>query len=60
MRSPTQPSESDGRKATRAAGVKLAADRIGALFDATAREGGVKPGRKGLRAMLRALTGASG
>lgn len=44
----------------RAAGVKLAADRIGALFDATAREGGVKPGRKGLRAMLRALTGASG
>lgn len=40
----------------RAAGAKLASQRIGALFDAAAAEAGSKPSRKGLRALLAHLT----
>ena len=41
----------------RAAGAKLAAQRIGALFDAATAEAGTRPSRKGLRALLARLTG---
>ncbi len=40
----------------RAAGAKLAAQRIGALFDAAAAESAAPPARKGLRALLLRLT----
>lgn len=41
----------------RAAGAKLAAERIGALFDAAAAEGATTSPKRGLRALLRKLTG---
>lgn len=40
----------------RAAGAKLAAERIGALFDAAAAEAATKPTRRGLRALLDHIT----
>lgn len=43
----------------RAAAVKVAAQRIGALFDAAANATGEKPSRKGLRALLTRLTGGA-